>query len=134
MIYIPFEKFIKKNNLKSLDKEIQKFKYDCHEENRKLFIDEAKQKRLELINKSKEKKDLSNSYVLSHGEELLNNERERAKFFKNQQIGELLNMIDREYKREEMQKRRENKDKKLAEHDEEAQKLKNKEPLRELRK
>ena len=114
MYYISFENYIKKNDLKSLDKEIQKFKYNTHEENRQLLIEEAKKIRLELIDKSKEKTDLSNSYVLTHGEKVLKNEKERIKFYKNQQIGELLNIIDREYKKEEMQKRMENKDKMLA--------------------
>ena len=36
---------------------------------------------------------------------MLNNEKVRYKFFENQQIGLMLNIIDREYKRDELEKK-----------------------------
>ena len=54
LYYNSFEKYLSKNSeLKLLDKEIQLFKYQKHEENRKKFIEEAKKTRKELKKKQK---------------------------------------------------------------------------------
>ena len=46
------------------------------------------------------KKSFSSSYLLFQGEKILENEKVRLDFYQKQQIGELLNIIDIEYKRE----------------------------------
>ena len=45
------------------------------------------------------KKSFSTSFVQTQGEKKLNNEKIRLDFYQKQQIGELLNIIEREYKR-----------------------------------
>ena len=47
----------------------------------------------------------SASYILTHGNKLLKNEKIRYQHFENQQIGFMLNLIDREYKRDELEKK-----------------------------
>ena len=47
----------------------------------------------------------SASYILTHGNKLLKNEKIRYQHFENQQIGFMLNVIDREYKKDELEKK-----------------------------
>ena len=47
----------------------------------------------------------SASYILTHGNKILKNEKIRYQHFENQQIGFMLNLIDREYKRDELEKK-----------------------------
>ena len=47
----------------------------------------------------------SASYILTHGNKLLKNEKIRYQHFENQQIGFMLNLIDREYKKDELEKK-----------------------------
>ena len=47
----------------------------------------------------------SASYILTHGNKILKNEKIRYQHFENQQIGFMLNVIDREYKRDELEKK-----------------------------
>ena len=51
------------------------------------------------------KKAFSSSYVLTQGEQMLKNEKTRLIFNQKQQIGELLNIIESEYKRVELEKK-----------------------------
>ena len=46
----------------------------------------------------------SASYILTHGNKILKNEKIRYQHFENQQIGFMLNVIDREYKKDELEK------------------------------
>ena len=65
LYFISFEKYISQNSdIKLLDKKIQKYKYEKHEENRKKFIEEAKKLRKEL--KVKQKSNLQKSYSSSY--------------------------------------------------------------------
>ncbi len=93
--------------MKLLDKEIQYFKYQKHEENRKKYIEEAKKTRNDLKKRQKKnlKKSFSSSYIITQGKKKLKNEKIRLNFYEKQQIGELLNIIEREYKREELSKK-----------------------------
>ena len=59
-------------------------------------------------NKTNLKKSYSTSYILTQGNKLLNSERMRYKFSENQQMSFMLNIIDREYKREELEKKLKN--------------------------
>ena len=127
-----FDQFVSQNNdIKSLDKEVQIYKYNKYEENRKKFIEEALKKRKEL--KKKQIKDLkksySSSYILTQGEKLLRNEKIRLNFYKKQQIGELLNIIDREYKKDELKKKLEYQDSMAALREEEIKKMREKERI-----
>ena len=47
----------------------------------------------------------SASYILTHGNKILKNEKIRYQHFENQQIGFMLNVIDREYKKDELEKK-----------------------------
>ena len=47
----------------------------------------------------------SASYILTHGNKILKNEKIRYQHFENQQIGFMLNLFDREYKRDELEKK-----------------------------
>ena len=87
--------------------EVQKFKYNKHEENRLRLIEEVKNLRNELISKKRKslKKSNSASFILTQGNKILHNEKMRYKFFENQQIGLMLNIIEREYKREEIERK-----------------------------
>ena len=131
LYYNSFEKFLSKNReIKSLDKEIQEFKYQKYEENRKKFIEEAKKTRKELKKKQKiqknMKKSFSTSFVQTQGEKKLNNEKIRLDFYQKQQIGELLNIIEREYKRTELEKKLENQENLRIQREEEIRKMRKK--------
>ena len=132
LYYNSFEKYISKNSeLKLLDKELQLYKYQKHEEIRKKFIEEAKKARRELKRKEKKKKymkkSLSSSYVLTQGAKILKNEKIRLNFNQKQQIGELLNIIEREYKREELVKKIETQENLRIKREEDLKKLREKE-------
>ena len=75
------------------------------------------------------KKSNSSSYILTQGNKILNNERMRYKFFENQQMGLMLNIIDREYKREELEKKLVNQDKIAAEREKEIKRMRDLEKL-----
>ena len=131
LYYNSFEKFLSKNReIKSLDKEIQEFKYQKYEENRKKFIEEAKKTRKELKKKQKiqknMKKSFSTSFVQTQGEKKLKNEKVRLDFYQKQQIGELLNIIEREYKRTELEKKLENQENLRIQREEEIRKMRKK--------
>ena len=132
LYYNSFEKYLSKNSeIKLLDKEIQQFKYQIHEENRKKYIEEAKKTRIELKKKQKKnlKKSLSSSYVLTQGEKKIKNEMNRLNFCQKQKIGELLNIIEREYKREELSKKLESQENRRIQREEEIKKLREKTKL-----
>ena len=130
LYFISFEKYISQNSeIKLLDKKIQKYKYEKHEENRKKFIEEAKKLRKELKMKQKLnlQKSYSSSYILTQGEKILKNEKIRLNFSKKQQINELLNTIERQYKQEELIKKLEFQDKISAQKEKEESIRRNKE-------
>ena len=132
LYYNSFEKYLSKNSeIKLLDKEIQQFKYQIHEENRKKYIEEAKKTRIELKKKQKKnlKKSLSSSYVLTQGEKKIKNEMIRLNYNQKQKIGELLNIIEREYKREELSKKLETQENMRIQREEEIKKLREKTKL-----
>ena len=75
------------------------------------------------------KKSLSSSYVLTQGKNILANEKARLNFYQKQQIGELLNIIEREYKREELEKKLEIQENLRIQREEEIRKLRQKEKI-----
>ena len=117
--------------MKKLDLEIQKYKYDKHEENRLILIEEVKKLRNQMKSKNKTnlKKSYSTSYILTQGNKLLNSERMRYKFSENQQMSFMLNIIDREYKREELGKKLKNQEKMAYQREEEIKRMREMEKL-----
>ena len=108
LYYKSFDEYISNSTeIKSLNSEIQKFKYSKYEENRLKLIEEVQNLRRELKSRKNIslKKSHSSSYILDHGKKLINNEKMRYQFFENQQLGLMLNIIDREYKRDELEKK-----------------------------
>ena len=97
------------------------------------MIDEAIKTRKELLKKEKIKKNikksLSTSFVLTQGEKMLENEKARLNFCQKQQIGEMLNIIEREYKREELEKKLENQENLRLKREEDIKKLREKQKL-----
>ena len=69
----------------------------------------------------------SASYILTHGNKLLKNEKIRYQHFENQQIGFMLNLIDREYKRDELEKKLEYQNKLAYEREIEIKKMRERE-------
>ena len=130
LYFVSFEKYISQNiDIKLLDKKIQKYKYEKHEENRQKFIEEAKSLRKELKTKQKSnlQKSYSSSYILTQGEKILKNEKIRLDFSKKQQINELLNTTERQYKQEELIKKLEYQDKLASQREKEESIRRNKE-------
>lgn len=80
-------------------------------------------------NKTNLKKSYSTSYILTQGNKLLNNERMRYKFSENQQMSFMLNIIDREYKREELEKKLKNQEKMAYQREEEIKRMREMEKL-----
>ena len=80
-------------------------------------------------NKSNLKKSYSTSYILTQGNKLLNSERMRYKFSENQQMSFMLNIIDREYKREELEKKLKNQEKMAYQREEEIKRMREMEKL-----
>ena len=74
-------------------------------------------------NKTNLKKSYSTSYILTQGNKLLNSERMRYKFSENQQMSFMLNIIDREYKREELGKKLKNQEKMAYQREEEIKRM-----------
>ena len=72
------------------------------------------------------KKSFSTSFVQTQGEKKLNNEKIRLDFYQKQQIGELLNIIEREYKRTELEKKLENQENLRIQREEEIRKMRKK--------
>jgi hypothetical protein len=92
---------------------LQERKYNHFEERRRKLIDEAIKRRKEIIeeerNIKKVKKSSSAAYILEQGSTMLREEREKLQNMKNQQIAELKNIIEYEFKLEEIKKRNEEK-------------------------
>ena len=80
-------------------------------------------------NKTNLKKSYSTSYILTQGNKLLNSERMRYKFSENQQMSFMLNIIDREYKREELEKKLKNQEKMAYQREEEIKRMREMEKL-----
>ena len=132
LYFISFQEFISRDNeIQKLDKEVQKFKYNKYEENRLKLIEEVKKLRKELKSKKKDHlvKSNSASYILSHGNNILKNEKIRYQHLENQQIGFMLNLIDREYKRDELEKKLELQNKLAFAREMEIKKIREKEKI-----
>ena len=132
LYFISFQEFISRDNeIQKLDKEVQKFKYNKYEENRLKLIEEVKKLRKELKSKKKDHlvKSNSASYILSHGNIILKNEKIRYQHLENQQIGFMLNLIDREYKRDELEKKLELQNKLAFAREMEIKKIREKEKI-----
>ena len=69
----------------------------------------------------------SASYILTHGNKILKNEKIRYQHFENQQIGFMLNLIDREYKKDELEKKLEYQNKLAYEREIEIKKMRERE-------
>ena len=103
LYYVSFEEFLQKHpELKNVQKDLQERRYNHFEEKRKKFIDEAQKKRQQIINLKKSSKKLQKSssaaYILEQGSTMLKEEREKLKYLKNQQISELKNIKENEFK------------------------------------
>ena len=132
LYFISFQEFISRDNeIQKLDKEVQKFKYNKYEENRLKLIEEVRKLRKELKSKKKDHLVKSNSayYILSHGNNILKNEKIRYQHLENQQIGFMLNLIDREYKRDELEKKLELQNKLAFAREMEIKKIREKEKI-----
>ena len=111
-----FDNFLRTHpELKSAQKELQQRRYNLYEEKRKKFIEKAKKKRIKIISLKKSdkkiKKSFSQTYMLEQGSLMLLKEEEKIKNLKNQKLAELKNIIEYEYKLEEI--RQKNEEKKL---------------------
>ena len=109
-----FDNFLKIHpELKTAQTELQQKRYNIYEEKRKKYIEEAKSKRKNIINLKKYdkklKKSLSQTYMLEHESYLLFKEEEKIKYLKNQTLAELKNIINYEFKLEEIKKKIEEK-------------------------
>ena len=111
LYFIPFETYISQHKeLKSFTKELQERRYNHFESKRKIKIELAKEKRKELIEKkSRMIKSNSTQYLKNINSTMINQEKERLILLKNQQISELKNRIEFEFKVEELRKKNDEK-------------------------
>ena len=132
LYYLPFDEYIRtRPELKGATLDLQEKSYRHYEDKRKKLIEEAINKRKELIRIQKKYKLLykssSAAYIMEQGSLMLKEEREKLKFLKNQQITKLKNMIEYEYRIEELKKKSEEKRKLQEKKEEELKKKKEKE-------
>ena len=126
LYYETYEQYISRNkSLQHLDEEFKRYKYEKHEENRKNIIEDIKNMRNELKSKQEKtlQKSFSSEYILSRGESIINSQRARIHFSQKQQIDSYINYIEQEYKREDLQKKIEEKDKLTILREEEIKKM-----------
>ena len=114
LYYISFEEFLQAHpELKNVQKDLQERRYNHFEEKRKRFIEEAQKMRKQIIENKKSSKKLlkstSAAYILEQGSTMLKEERDKLNYLKNQQISELKNIIEYEFKLEEIKKKNEEK-------------------------
>ena len=105
LYYVSFDDFLQTHpELKNIERDLQERRYNHFEEKRKKFIEDAQKKRREIIDLKKSSKKLykssSAAYILEQGSTMLKEEREKLKYLKNQQISELKNIIEYEFKLE----------------------------------
>ena len=118
LYYVSFDEFLQTHpELKNVQKDLQERRYNHFEEKRKKFLEEAQKKRKQIMENKKNNKKLlkstSAAYILEQGSTMLKEEREKLKYLKNQQISELKNIIEYEFKLEEIKKKnRRNKEEK----------------------
>lgn len=110
LYYISIEEYISRNpELRGISSDLQERRFRHYDEKRKNRIETAIEKRKELIElESKNKKLLkstSANYILEQGSTMLNNERQKLELLKNQQICELKNIIEFEFKLEDIRKK-----------------------------
>ena len=126
LYYETYEQYISRNkSLQHLDEEFKRYKYEKHEENRKNIIEDIKNMRNELKSKQEKtlQKSFSSEYILSRGESIINSQRARIHFSQKQQIDSYINYIEQEYKRKDLQKKIEEKDKLTILREEEIKKM-----------
>ena len=114
LYYVSFDEFLQTHpELKNVQKDLQERRYNHFEEKRKKFLEEAQKKRKQIMENKKNNKKLlkstSAAYILEQGSTMLKEEREKLKYLKNQQISELKNIIEYEFKLEEIKKKNEEK-------------------------
>ena len=113
LYFISFENYIKKHpELQKINQEFKEKRYNQFEQKRIKRINEAKNKREEIIEDEKNKKMLKsksssqfNISIENSIDSILKNEREKLNFLKNQQINEMINLIEFEFKVKEMKKK-----------------------------
>ena len=113
LYYMSFNDFIYRHpELRNISKDLQEKRYNHYESKRQTKIQRAKDKRQEIItymtttnnNKRYRSKSVSD-YHKERASTMIKSEQEKLRLLKNQQIGELKNMIEFEYKMEEIRKR-----------------------------
>ena len=113
LYYISFEDFLYTHpELKSISKDLQEKRYNHYEAKRQEKISKAKEKRREIIDSTKSKNSRSKSftdYTREQASTMIKEEKEKLRLLKNQQMGELKNMIEFEFKMEEIRKKNEQK-------------------------
>ena len=129
LYYITFEEYLKQHKeLMNIDDDLKEKRYNHYEDKRQFRIKAAIKRREEIIrerNKSKKMiKSSSVSYILEQGSTLLNNEREKLRLLKNQQMTELKNIIEYEFKLDSIRKQNEEKLRIQREKEEEIKKQK----------
>jgi hypothetical protein len=132
LYYKSYDEYLSKSTeIKPFNDEIQKFKYGKYEENRQKLIKEVKQLRKELKSRknSSLNKSHSSSYILDQGNKIINKKKIRYQFFENQQLGLMLNIIEKEYKRDELEKKLEIQDKLAKEREIEIKRLREQEKI-----
>ena len=128
LYYISFDEFLQTHpELKNVQRDLQERRYNHYEEKRKRFIEEAQKQRKKIIENKRSNKKLAKStsaaYILEQGSTMLKEERDKLKYLKNQQISELKNIIEYEFKLEEIKKKNEEK-RRLQEKKEEQARIK----------
>lgn len=128
LFFISIDEYIAKNpELRGISPDLQERRYKHYDEKRRNRIETAIEKRRELIefeNKNKKMiKSSSANYILEQGSTMLNNERQKLELLKNQQISELKNIIEFEFKLENVRKRNLEKQKMQEQKEEEQKQL-----------
>ena len=115
LYHISFDDFMYMHpELKNISKDLQEKRYNHYEAKRQSKIQKAKEKRRELIegsvnnSKTVRSKSLSD-YHKEQASTMIKGEQEKLRLLKNQQMGELKNMIEFEFKMEEIRKKNEQK-------------------------
>ena len=116
LYYIPFTEYLKNHpELSNLDKDLQQKKYNHVENRRKKYIEDLILKRRAIISDDNEKKNKINETLLNKNSfelELsakLQKDNQKLKFIKNQQISEIKNRIEYDFKLFDLQRKNEEK-------------------------
>lgn len=109
LCYLPFDEYVKKDpEIKKFDADLQRKKYINYEEKRLKLIEEAKNKRKEIIKKRKTSpkfyRSSSTIDIFDYSSPLLEEDQEKFQNIKNHHILELVKLVEYEYKIEHMKK------------------------------